>query len=283
MSTNSYENEFIKLTDNIYYMTPGDNDRPTLGYFINENFSLMIDSGNSPVHAEFFISELDKHCLKHPDYIILTHWHWDHIFGSSTLKGKIISHSITSKKISYFKKLKWTEEEFKRRINNGLEIQFCKDNMNTELSDISSNMIKSPELTFKRGFKLSNDNECEIFHIGGDHSKDSIVVYFFKEKIAFIGDCIYMNIYAKAPYYTINRIVNLLIKLLSLNADCYVDSHSEKLIYKSDIKYFLELIKNLSMYTPLGKNILLRNHFPDKVDNEFCNDILEVWNFFINY
>jgi glyoxylase-like metal-dependent hydrolase (beta-lactamase superfamily II) len=154
--------------------------------------------------------------------------------------------------------------------------------MKAELPEISSNMIRLPDLTFKKIFKLDNDTKCEIFHIGGDHSKDSIVVYLPKNRVAFIGDCIYMNIYAKTPYYTNDRIVNLLTELLSLNVDFYLDSHSEKFISKIDIKCFLELIQNIST-TSEQRRVLQREHFPDQVDNEFCNNILYGWDFFINY
>ena len=39
--------------------------------------------------------------VSNPDFVVLTHWHWDHIFGLSVLQNALtISHAETKKKCS---------------------------------------------------------------------------------------------------------------------------------------------------------------------------------------
>ena len=67
-----------QITPNIYVSDNEElNDRPQLGYIKGSKYAIMIDAGNSPAHAQLFIDELKKMDLKAPDFVILTHWHWD--------------------------------------------------------------------------------------------------------------------------------------------------------------------------------------------------------------
>ncbi len=36
---------------------------------------------------------------------------------------------------------------------------------------------------------------CVLKHVGGDHAHDSVVIYVKEEKILFLGDCIYADIF----------------------------------------------------------------------------------------
>jgi len=278
-------NDNIKqIAEKVYYMTPGDNDRPALGYIICGASSIMIDSGNSPAHAKLFISELQKRELKYPDHLVLTHWHWDHIFGSASINATVVAHNITAEKIKGLKKLTWTDEEFAKRIDSRQEIKFCRDNMKNELGNISSNMIKSPNITFDKHTLLGKgDDRVEIIHVGGDHSKDSVVIYSPSENVIFLGDCIYTSVYTKTPCYTKSKFIPILNKLLSLDADMYIDSHSEDIISRDDIKSLLDLVSKTAAKTAENEDILKRSDFPNTHDNKLCKHILEAWDMFINY
>lgn len=50
-----------KLSDTIYYLSHQvDRERPTLGLVCGEQYSLIIDSGNSTQHAKDFLLEIKK-------------------------------------------------------------------------------------------------------------------------------------------------------------------------------------------------------------------------------
>ena len=54
---------------------------------------------NSEEHAQLFLEMLKEQNVSNPDFVALTHWHWDHIFGLSVLRNALtISHAETKKK-----------------------------------------------------------------------------------------------------------------------------------------------------------------------------------------
>ena len=58
----------------------------------------MID-GNSEEHAQLFLEMLKEQNVSNPDFVALTHWHWDHIFGLPVLQDALsIAHSETKKR-----------------------------------------------------------------------------------------------------------------------------------------------------------------------------------------
>ncbi|MFJ7509274.1 MBL fold metallo-hydrolase [Peribacillus simplex] len=62
-------------------------------------------------------------------------------------------------------------------------------------------------------------------HVGGDHSPDSIIVYIKEEKILFLGDSIYVNIYSNKRNYTTQSTIQLLDTIDQFDAEIYVLSH----------------------------------------------------------
>ena len=52
--------ELLKIKENIYIFTPGKNDRPIFGLIKGESNSIIIDAGNSPLHAELFLGSINS-------------------------------------------------------------------------------------------------------------------------------------------------------------------------------------------------------------------------------
>lgn len=59
--------------------------------------------------------------------VILTHWHWDHIFGMKTMNRLTISHQDTKDIIEHLKTLKWDDASLDERVDTGEKIAFCRD------------------------------------------------------------------------------------------------------------------------------------------------------------
>lgn len=78
-----------------------------------------------------------------------------------------------------------------------------------------------PELTFDSRMTIDLGGvSCVIEHVGGDPSSDSSLIYIPEEKILFVGDFLYPNIYASKWNYTIEksrRIVEQLEKKYDVN------------------------------------------------------------------
>ena len=71
-----------QLTPRVYQLDfSQEQDRPVLGYIRGDRFSLMVDAGNSPEHVQAYLAAVEESGFCQPDFVALTHSHWDHCFG----------------------------------------------------------------------------------------------------------------------------------------------------------------------------------------------------------
>ena len=74
---------FRKVTDHIYIRKYQHyTDRPNIGYIRGERAALLFDAGNSGANVQLLKEELREAGLSMPDFVALSHWHWDHSFGA---------------------------------------------------------------------------------------------------------------------------------------------------------------------------------------------------------
>lgn len=224
-----------KLSDRIYYMEHNEEtDRPVLGYVKGDNFSLMVDAGNSKKHASLFIDQISKLGLSYPKFVGITHSHWDHTYG---LCG-ISSFSIACKKTNeYLKKMQnwcWTDEAMQQRLKSGEDIKFCDTMIRREYPDRSEICIETVDLLFDERLTLDLGNLiCEFIKIDSSHTDDCVIIYVPQEKVIFLGDSICEDfhhggdVYEGGIYYK-DKLINLINILKSMDFETAIFSHSEK-------------------------------------------------------
>ncbi len=114
-----------QLTDKIYYMPHNnDTDRPTLGLICGSQYSLIVDSGNSPKHAKEFMTALLDMDIPPVKYLIITHWHWDHILGIKEMNLTTIAHHHTKIKLDEMNQLKWDDSSLDHYVKEGRFSEF---------------------------------------------------------------------------------------------------------------------------------------------------------------
>jgi glyoxylase-like metal-dependent hydrolase (beta-lactamase superfamily II) len=218
-----------KITNKVHYMPHySETDRPALGLICGDNYSLVVDSGNSPAHASDFlelVKSMDTSPLK---FVVITHWHWDHIFGVKTMDLLTISTEETKKKLEYLKTLKWNDASLDARVETGEEIEFCRDMIKLEMPTRDSLELKTPDITFENRMEIDLGGvTCVVEHVGGVHAQDSAVIYIPEEKVMFLGDCIYQDFYSGEWSYDKNELIILLDKIKKYDVNCYVTGHQE--------------------------------------------------------
>lgn len=215
-----------QLTKNIQYLPYGENDRPTLAAISGTEHTLLVDAGNSPNHAKLFLACASKCHLSPIKWIFLTHWHWDHCFGLEAMNFTSVSHKKTLEELRKLGQLEWNDDALNARVQEGTEIEFVQDMIRQEYPDPHRNLsIALPELVFSAEIEIGLGGlHCYIKHLGGDHSPDSSVLYIPEEKVLFLGDCLYPNLY-KNKEYTSKNLFSLLNTLLKYDANLYVESH----------------------------------------------------------
>lgn len=268
-------------------MTPvSETDRPILGMVVGKEKTLMIDAGNSEAHAQLFLEMLKEQNISNPDFVALTHWHWDHIFGLPVLQNALsIAHSETKKEMNALVSYEWSDEALDARVKEGTEIEFCADCIKKEFSEQTRNIqIIPPSLTFQKQLELDlGDVTCVLEHVGGDHSHDSVVIYIKEEKILFLGDCIYADIFSAKRNYTTKRTFKLIQELEKFDAETYILSHGTA-INRDEFSQEIHLLKTVGTYTEThkGDEEKIKAAYKQELDRELNEDELETIEYFVN-
>lgn len=126
--------KLTKISDRLYYLPPvQETDRPILGALVGKEKTMLIDAGNSSQHASLFLRQLGEIGIQ-SDLLVLTHWHWDHVFGMREIPVPSISCKETAGKIKEMQSLSWEDEDLDQRVEEGTEIPFCADAIKKEFA-----------------------------------------------------------------------------------------------------------------------------------------------------
>lgn len=216
-----------KLSKNIWHSHPvEETDRPILAGICGEDMTLIIDAGNSKRHFEFFQSALAEKGVPKRNAVVLTHWHWDHVFGAAYATGPVISHKMTREILKILKTYEWTDAALEERVQQGTEIEFCRSCMLKELPSPREVKIRIPEIEVDDRLVIDlGTTVCMIEHIGSEHAQDHLVVYSEADQVLFVGDILFVELYDGEWYWTPQKVDALIERLLAYPAKWFVASH----------------------------------------------------------
>jgi glyoxylase-like metal-dependent hydrolase (beta-lactamase superfamily II) len=275
-----------RIGERFWYMTPvSETDRPILGIVAGSEKTLMIDAGNSEAHASLFMEMVKEKGVDLPSYVVLTHWHWDHIFGLSAMENTVsISSGKTKKEMEKLRPLSWSNDAIDQRVAEGTEIEFCANAIKQEFPDNRDITITLPVMTFEDEVQIDLGGiTCIIKHVGGDHADDSVVIYIKEEKILFLADCFYPDIFSEKDNYTVNGIRGLLNKLEVFDANFYILSHSG-ILSKQQFADEVKLLRFIADLTERhkGDSTQIIEQYRNKTGRDLTEDELETVGFFVN-
>ncbi|MNO39819.1 Hydroxyacylglutathione hydrolase [compost metagenome] len=219
---------FEQISEHITIMhAEHETDRPILAVVRGTNKTLLIDAGNSPKHADLFKNYLKQEGHPFPDYVVLTHWHWDHTFGLPAWNMPVIAQSGTAEMLRQLAGLKWSMETVQDLENKGIINDQSSSDITKEYSDdVSGIRIIVPDLLFAEQMEMDLGGvTCEIEHVGGDHAADSCYVYVKEDKVLFLGDALGPSIYGGPRYYTPGNFLALITRMHQYEAEIFVESH----------------------------------------------------------
>ncbi len=236
-----------QLSSHIHYLTPvQETDRPILGAITGTRSTLLVDAGNSAAHIQLFIDQLVKLDIS-PRWVVLTHWHWDHVFGMNQANTTIIAQTLTTEYIRTMQGLSWDDEALDQRVEQGTEIEFCASAIKKEYVEERDIVLPTPDITFDRKLELDLGRvHCVVEHVGGDHSNDSTVVYVKEDKVLFAGDALYPNIHVEPNEYTAEQALKLVNKLRHFDADQVVLSHHADIWNGERFRHELDMLERVA-------------------------------------
>lgn len=221
------EPHVYRLSEHVYGMKAGPPDRPSLCAVVGAKQTVMLDAGASDAHARLFLDGLAAYGVRAPELLVLTHWHWDHVFGTAEVGVPIIAHQMTAAQLDVMADQAWDDAALDARVDSGEEIAFCTDNIKLELPEPRNVRIARADIIFNEALDLDlGDVRCLIRHVGGDHAADACVVHVPEDKLLFLGDCLYDDIYAPTRHYTQAKALPLIDKLLAFDAQTYIEGHN---------------------------------------------------------
>ncbi|EKN71650.1 beta-lactamase domain-containing protein [Neobacillus bataviensis LMG 21833] len=274
-----------RISNRIVYLPPyQETDRPILAAVAGEERTLLIDAGNSSSHAQLFLAQLADLQIK-GDFLVLTHWHWDHVFGMNDMPMPIFAFEKTQENVIDMQQLSWEDEFLDQRVKEGIEIPFCADAIKKELGNQREIILPAPAVTFDHRMTINLGGLTAIIeHVGGDHSDDSCVIYIPEEKVLFLGDCLYANLYSEKWNYTIEKTQRLIEQIETYDAETFFLSHHEAPMMKKEFQSMLNTLKNAANLTKQtkGDQAAITAEMSKDLQRELNEFEVETIQFFVN-
>lgn len=214
------------LTENVY-LFPGDMRlvRPWVGVVITAEGTVLLDSGNGPTHAALIRKELAALGAPPVTHILLTHHHWDHVFGNHFFPGAhIVAHEQTQHHLKIMAEEPWSEaymDEKAASFPNGPEVARI---MQQAVPDWSLFRAVPAHETFTERYDLAlGGSHFQMEHVGGQHEPDQCIIHVQPANVLFLGDATY----GRGPRERWNReaLSQELSAFLARGADWYVEGH----------------------------------------------------------
>jgi cyclase len=207
-----------KVADHIYVVKGGSG--ANTGFYVGEKGVLVIDAKMTAESAKEMIEEIKKLTLKPVTSMVLTHSDGDHVNGLAGFPSglEIISHAQTKKDM---------EEAFKDPKLEALRPY-----------------LPNKTLTEKMDVRMGRER-IHLLHFGPAHTSGDVVIFFPAEKVAFVGDLVFIGrdpLIHRQKGGTSLGLVKTLHALLELPADRYVPGHGD-VVSKSDIETLTKSIE----------------------------------------
>jgi glyoxylase-like metal-dependent hydrolase (beta-lactamase superfamily II) len=273
-----------KLSDTIYYLAnQEDRERPTLGLICGDQYSLIIDSGNSTQHAKDFLQEIEKLNVPPVRYVVITHAHWDHFLGMNEFDATVIVNSQTYKMINEWKRYSFDDRSLQQYVKSNQMSTMCMKTIQTDMPNRDSFKLNSPDVIFENTLTIDLGNKvCILEKIKSTHTDDSTIIYIPDEKVIFLGDCAYGTTTNSLFHYKQSMLLPMIKDIQKFDAEMFLLGHesicdsNEMNIYWEELTSASRVVKSTSLEKAIELFKVENNRDPN--DNElffikaFVND-----------
>lgn len=222
-----------KISDHVYWLPPGPPDRPSLCAVVGERGTIWLDAGSSAAHAREFLAFLAENGITKPSHVVLSHSHWDHVFGAAELGAHVVAHELTAGYLEELAELDWSDEALEQRVAAGDASSQHAENVKAELPSPRRVKIAHVAIVLREGARFELGGvRVEVRHVGGDHADDSTVSFIEPDGVLFLGDCLYE---APSGGYTVARAQPLIDAIRSFGAQLHVEGHNESVLSAAEL------------------------------------------------
>jgi glyoxylase-like metal-dependent hydrolase (beta-lactamase superfamily II) len=212
--------------------------RSNAGAVALDNFVVVIDPTMIPSAAGAFRQRLEEQFGLPVRFLLVTHYHADHVFGAAPFKDTcIIGSTELIANILERRDTEWSPEAIER----------WKQNNPTEDTDwIDDVEILVPTLGFRDKLEIYDDDLVVALYHGGGHTNCSSYAYVPHEKVLFAGDLMFAKSfpYAGDPTCDPERWMGVFRDFLSLDFETLVPGHGP-VVGRDEVEKHLAFFKAL--------------------------------------
>lgn len=216
-----------KISESIYYLSnQNDKDRPTLGLVCGDQYSLVIDGGNSVQHAQEFLQEISRLDAPPIKYVVITHAHWDHFLGMNEFNATIIVNRLTQQMMNIWRNFSFDDHSLHEYVESNKMSSHCMEIIKNEIPMRNSYQLNDSDISFEGSLELDLGNKvCRIETIRSTHTDDSTIVYIPDEKTIFLGDSPYGTTTNSLFHYKQAMLLPMIEDMQKYDADHFLLGH----------------------------------------------------------
>lgn len=269
------------VSDHVWWFTPESRrDRPSLAVVVGAKETLLLDVGASPKHLDEFRSALSSSGVPLPSRAVLTHWHWDHVFGIGAFEGPVIAHRETAAMLEKMAIYDYSDAGLPALAEMGHASLSSCEHMRLELTDAERRelILRSPEVVINDHMQIDLGGvNCEIRHVGGDHAPDSLVIHVQEDQLLFMGDCLCDAREDQKRYLSRQKLLPLIDRLEAFEAEIHLEGHGFAPIKRDELMSWIGLMRDAySTLDRLSVNSveLVKEELCQRHDTALVNDFL---------
>lgn len=183
-----------RLTEHVYVL-PGDGGqvRPWLGVVVTPAGTVLIDSGNGPAQAADLQRALDLVQAPPVTHILLTHHHWDHVFGNCVFpQATVVAHELTQYHLQVMAGEPWSSAYIREKAGESPVRRALGELMIQAVPDWTTFRVVPAGITFTDTFRLNlGGTQILMEHVGGQHEPDQCLIHTRPDNVLFLGDATY--------------------------------------------------------------------------------------------
>ncbi len=242
-----YKGKWVKVTDRVYHFQRKRSGLHTA--IIMKDYVIMVDAGQEPESGKYITDKLRKITTLPIKYLVLTHYHDDHIMATPWFRKQgavVIGHAKTQQIIA-----KMGNKLIKNRLR-------MSGKRRPELKEILKDaVVPNVDVTFENKMVIGRGpDRVELLYLGAARTPGDIFLWLPKEKILLTGDAINKSIQPlHYDFPNIKQWMSALKKALTLGAETYVAGHGKP--FKTDtlreiIAYYGDLRAGVKGYVDKG-------------------------------
>ncbi len=212
--------------------------QPNVGILCTDTQTILIDAGNSPRQARHVMGNLASLGAPPVTYLIYTHHHWDHTFGGMGYSvPNVVAHEECLMILQEYAQRQWNATTLREEVYENPLLNERNTRIHEAVDDWRGFRIVPPTIAFSTSLTIYLDGvTLDLFHVGGEHASDSIVIAVQELGFAFVGDCFYpMTSYAQEGEVSPLEVTRFDM-LMDSDYDRFLTGHDSKVYGIIDLK-----------------------------------------------